>query len=92
MPEKVKEIPKKPNLLVIWGDDIGISHLNCYTLGLICFKTPNIDRLAKEGRIFTGSYGKSRRCSRCTWCAGRRAVDSRSYSRHTDDGARERHH
>jgi arylsulfatase len=58
MPQKVKEIPEKPNILVIWGDDIGISNLSCYTLGLMGYKTPNIDRLAKEGMIFTDSYGE----------------------------------
>src|SRR6478672_11424847 len=58
MPQKVKEIPEKPNILVIWGDDIGISNLSCYTHGLMGYKTPNIDRLAKEGMIFTDSYGE----------------------------------
>jgi arylsulfatase A-like enzyme len=58
MPEKVSEVSKKPNILVIWGDDIGISNLSCYTLGLMGYKTPNIDRLAKEGMIFTDSYGE----------------------------------
>ena len=58
MPEVVSEVSKKPNILVIWGDDIGISNLSCYTLGLMGYKTPNIDRLAKEGMIFTDSYGE----------------------------------
>jgi Sulfatase len=49
---------QKPNILVIWGDDIGISNLSCYTLGLMGYKTPNIDRPAKEGMIFTDSYGE----------------------------------
>jgi hypothetical protein len=39
----------KPNILVIWGDDIGISNLSCYSHGLMGYQTPNIDRLAKEG-------------------------------------------
>jgi hypothetical protein len=38
---------KKPNILVIWGDDIGQSNLSCYTRGLMGYHTPNIDRLAK---------------------------------------------
>jgi arylsulfatase A-like enzyme len=50
MPEKVKEIPKKPNLLVIWGDDIGISHLNCHTLGLMGFKTPKRRSSGQRGQ------------------------------------------
>jgi arylsulfatase A-like enzyme len=49
---------KKPNILVIWGDDIGISNLSCYTDGLMGYKTPNIDRIAKEGIRFTDSYGE----------------------------------
>ncbi|MGH7618948.1 MAG: sulfatase-like hydrolase/transferase, partial [Gemmatimonadaceae bacterium] len=48
----------KPNILVIWGDDIGISNLSCYTHGLMGYHTPNIDRLANEGMCFTDSYGE----------------------------------
>jgi arylsulfatase A-like enzyme len=48
----------KPNILVIWGDDIGISNLSCYSHGLMGYKTPNIDRLAHEGMMFTDSYGE----------------------------------
>ncbi len=48
----------KPNILVIWGDDIGISNLSCYTHGMMGYHTPNIDRLAKEGMMFTDSYGE----------------------------------
>src|SRR5271169_6629418 len=48
----------KPNILVIWGDDIGIANLSCYTHGLMGYQTPNIDRLAREGMLFTDSYGE----------------------------------
>src|ERR1700678_4650322 len=48
----------KPNILVIWGDDIGITNLSCYSHGVMGYKTPNIDRLAKEGMMFTDSYGE----------------------------------
>src|SRR5262249_14497073 len=48
----------KPNILVIWGDDIGITNLSCYSDGLMGYRTPNIDRLAKEGMKFTDSYGE----------------------------------
>jgi arylsulfatase A-like enzyme len=58
MPEKAKETTKKPNILVIWGDDIGISNLSCYSHGLMGYQTPNIDRLAKEGMMFTDAYGE----------------------------------
>jgi arylsulfatase len=49
---------KKPNILVIWGDDIGINNLSCYSHGVMGYRTPNIDRLAKEGMMFTDSYGE----------------------------------
>ncbi|CAM2990948.1 arylsulfatase [Prescottella defluvii] len=48
----------KPNILVIWGDDIGITNLSCYSDGLMGYRTPNIDRLAEEGMKFTDSYGE----------------------------------
>ncbi len=49
---------KKPNILVIWGDDIGQSNISAYTMGLVGYKTPNIDRLAREGMIFTDYYAE----------------------------------
>jgi arylsulfatase A-like enzyme len=49
---------KKPNILVIWGDDIGINNLSCYSHGMMGYTTPNIDRIAKEGMMFTDSYGE----------------------------------
>jgi arylsulfatase len=49
---------ERPNILVIWGDDIGISNLSCYSDGLMGYRTPNIDRLADEGMRFTDSYGE----------------------------------
>ncbi len=48
----------KPNILIIWGDDIGQSNLSAYTMGLMGYKTPNIDRIAQEGMIFTDYYGE----------------------------------
>ena len=60
----------KPNILVIWGDDIGISNLSCYSDGLMGYHTPNIDRIANEGMRFTDSYGEQS----CT--AGRAAFIS----------------
>ncbi len=49
---------KKPNILVIWGDDVGITNISAYTMGLVGYKTPNIDRVAKEGMMFTDYYGE----------------------------------
>ena len=48
----------KPNILVIWGDDIGQSNISAYTFGLVGYQTPNIDRIAKEGLMFTDYYGE----------------------------------
>lgn len=48
----------KPNILVIWGDDIGISNLSCYSDGLMGYRTPNIDRIAAEGVRFTDYYAE----------------------------------
>ncbi|SFC21431.1 arylsulfatase [Tropicimonas isoalkanivorans] len=48
----------KPNILVIWGDDIGQSNISAYTMGLMGYQTPNIDRIADEGMIFTDYYGE----------------------------------
>jgi arylsulfatase len=49
---------KKPNIVIIWGDDIGQSDVSAYTMGLMGFHTPNIDRVAKEGMIFTDYYAE----------------------------------
>ena len=49
---------KKPNILVIWGDDIGQSNISAYTMGMMGYHTPNIDRIASEGMIFTDYYGE----------------------------------
>src|SRR5258708_14133272 len=48
----------KPNMLGIWGDDIGLSNLSFYSHGLMGYKTPNIGRIAKEGMMFTDCYGE----------------------------------
>ena len=48
----------QPNILVIWGDDIGISNVSCYSDGLMGYRTPNIDRIAAEGVRFTDYYGE----------------------------------
>ena len=49
---------KKPNILVIWGDDIGGFNISAYNQGMMGYKTPNIDRVAKEGALFTDWYGQ----------------------------------
>jgi len=49
---------KKPNIVVFWGDDIGQSNVSAYSHGLMGYKTPNIDRVAKEGMMFTDYYAE----------------------------------
>jgi arylsulfatase A-like enzyme len=49
---------KKPNILVIWGDDIGIFNISAYNRGMMGYKTPGIDRIANEGAMFTDWYGQ----------------------------------
>src|SRR5580698_871587 len=50
---------KKPNILVIFGDDIGQTNISAYSLGVMGYRTPNIDRIAKEGLIFTDYYAEN---------------------------------
>ena len=50
---------KKPNILVIFGDDIGQANISAYTRGVVGYTTPNIDRIAKEGLIFTDYYAEN---------------------------------
>ncbi|MET3654824.1 arylsulfatase [Dyella japonica] len=49
----------KPNILVIFGDDVGVANLSAYTMGLVGYRTPNIDRIAREGMIFTDYYAEN---------------------------------
>jgi arylsulfatase A-like enzyme len=49
---------KKPNILIIWGDDIGWFNISAYNHGIMGYRTPNIDRIAKEGALFTDWYGQ----------------------------------
>src|SRR6266567_7032320 len=63
---------KKPNILVIWGDDIGMDNISYNSHGLMGYQTPNIDRIAREGVSFTDYYAQQS----CT--AGRAAFISGS--------------
>jgi arylsulfatase len=49
---------KKPNILILWGDDIGMWNISHYSKGMMGYQTPNIDRIAKEGATFTDWYGQ----------------------------------
>jgi arylsulfatase A-like enzyme len=50
--------PGKPNILVVWGDDIGVHNISAYNHGIMGYRTPNIDRLAQEGALFTDAYAQ----------------------------------
>jgi hypothetical protein len=62
---------EKPNIVVVWGDDIGYWNISAYNQGMMGYQTPNIDRIAEEGALFTDWYGQQS----CT--AGRAAPVSR---------------
>ena len=49
---------RKPNILILWGDDIGYWNVSAYNQGVMGYRTPNIDRIAKEGALFTDWYGQ----------------------------------
>ena len=50
---------KKPNILVIMGDDIGMWNIGAYHRGLMAGRTPNLDKMAKEGMLFTDYYAEA---------------------------------
>jgi len=52
------QTPAKPNIVIIWGDDIGQSNVSAYSRGLMGYQTPNIDRIASEGMMFTDIYAE----------------------------------
>ncbi len=57
-PNAAAQTAKKPNIVIIWGDDIGQSNVSAYSDGLMGYRTPNIDRIAREGMKFTDYYGE----------------------------------
>ena len=58
MSSAVAQQPQKPNILVIMADDIGYWNISAYNRGMMGYRTPNIDRIANEGAIFTDYYGQ----------------------------------
>lgn len=57
-PAKAQTANRPPNILILWGDDIGYWNISAYNQGMMGYKTPNIDRVAKEGGLFTDYYGQ----------------------------------
>jgi arylsulfatase len=54
----VQKSGKKPNICIIWGDDVGQSNISAYSMGAMGYRTPNIDRVAREGMLFTDYYAE----------------------------------
>src|SRR6478609_15923 len=68
---------KKPNILVLWGDDIGTTNISAYSDGLMGYTTPNIDRLANEGLRFLHYYGEqSCTAGRAAFLTGQHGIRS----------------
>ncbi|MGH6834467.1 MAG: arylsulfatase [Methylocella sp.] len=71
----VAQSGQRPNILVIMGDDIGLTNVSAYSMGLMGYRTPNIDRIAKEGMIFTDYYAEqSCTAGRSTFITGQAAL------------------
>src|SRR5499427_10949873 len=58
VPGNASAQPGRPNIVIIWGDDVGQSNISVYSHGVMGYKTPNIDRLAREGMMFTDAYAE----------------------------------
>ena len=68
---------KKPNILILWGDDIGIGNISHFSRGMMGYWTPNIDRVAKEGVTFTDYYAQqSCTAGRACFITGRARIRS----------------
>jgi arylsulfatase len=55
---QTQDATRPPNILILWGDDIGYWNISTYNQGMMGYKTPNIDRIAREGGFFTDYYGQ----------------------------------
>ena len=68
---------RKPNILVIWGDDVGIANISAYSNGLMGYETPNIDRIGREGIKFLHYYGEqSCTAGRAAFLTGQHGIRS----------------
>jgi arylsulfatase len=54
----IAQQPKKPNIIIIWGDDIGQFNVSAYNMGMMGYRTPNIDSIGQQGAVFTDWYGQ----------------------------------
>lgn len=68
---------RKPNILVIWGDDVGVANISAYSNGLMGYETPNIDRIGREGIKFLHYYGEqSCTAGRAAFLTGQHGIRS----------------
>ena len=68
---------RKPNILIIWGDDIGIANISAYSNGLMGYETPNIDRIGREGMKLQHYYGEqSCTAGRAAFLTGQHGIRS----------------
>ena len=68
---------RKPNILIIWGDDIGVANISAYSNGLMGYETPNIDRIGREGIKFLQYYGEqSCTAGRAAFLTGQHGIRS----------------
>jgi hypothetical protein len=75
---------KKPNILVIFGDDIGYSNISAYNLGMMGYHTPNIDSVARQGALFTDYYAQqSCTAGRAAFITGTKSVPHRAIESRT---------
>src|SRR5271166_2455240 len=66
---------KKPNILILWGDDVGIWNISKFSNGMMGYRTPNIDRVANEGGLFTDYYSQqSCTAGRACFIAGQNPI------------------
>jgi arylsulfatase A-like enzyme len=71
----VAQAPARPNILVIWGDDVGQFNISAYNMGMMGYRTPNLDRIAREGALFTDWYaGQSCTAGRAAFITGQSPI------------------
>ena len=81
----------KPNVLVIWGDDVGVGNISAYNHGIMGYQTPNIDRIAKEGALFHRCLRAAELYRRSCCVRSRPAPVPHGSSDHRDAGRRSWH-
>src|SRR5947209_16880584 len=82
----VTQQPQKPNILVIMADDIGYWNISAYNRGMMGYRTPNIDRIANEGAIFTDYYGQqSCTAGRAAFITGQSPLRTGRSEEHTSE-------